>query len=523
MRQPLRSKGSIPQGRVSTIKSFPAPVGGWNARDALSAMKPTDAIALENWFPGTSYVEIRGGYTPPASSATGMTGNGKTLAIYNSLTGTNRMFCSTASGVYNVTSPGAVGSSVAARTNGKHIWVMFGDGSSNWLIMANGVDKPLYYDGTTWTAVDGITSPALTGLTTTKIVYVNSYKGRLFFLEKDSLTFWYLDAGVAGGALTAFDLSGEANKGGYLMSMATWTRDSGDGQDDVAVFMTSEGQAIVYQGNNPSSSTAWFKVGTFFIGKPLGRRCLSQYGGDLIILTENGAFPLSAALQSASIDYKQAISFKIENAFTEAARNYGANFGWEADILPAHSALIVNVPISEDGIHEQYVMNTITKAWCKFKDWNAECFAVFNRELYFATGTSVVKAWTGTIDGVNSIIAYGKTAFSNFGSNEIKKLEMFRPMLATNGTLQFLTDIDVDFGDDMISGVATYTVTNGAKWDVALWDNSYWAADFQVIKEWTSPDEWEGIWVSGKLKISTNSLTVQWISNDFMYQNGAGI
>ena len=166
MRTPLRSKGS-PRQRVNRSMSYPAPVGGWNARDSLAAMKPNQAIVLDNWFPKTSYCEIRGGYS---SHATGATGSIKTLAAYNAMSGTNKMFAATASGVYETTSAGAVGASVAARTDGKHQWLNFADGTNQWLIMMNGIDKPLYYDGTTWTAVDGVTSPALTGLTTTSIV-----------------------------------------------------------------------------------------------------------------------------------------------------------------------------------------------------------------------------------------------------------------------------------------------------------------------------------------------------------------
>src|SRR6185436_9262950 len=110
-----------------------------------------------------------------------------------------------------------------------------------------------------------------------QFIAVNVFKGRLFFIPKASLSFWYLPAGAAGGALAEFDLSGEAVKGGYLMAMATWTRDGGSGVDDFAVFITSEGEAIVYQGTNPNSSTTWAKVGSYTIGKPLGRRCMMQY------------------------------------------------------------------------------------------------------------------------------------------------------------------------------------------------------------------------------------------------------
>ena len=160
--------------QISGSQSYQAPVGGWNARDALAAMKPHEAIVMNNWFPKTSYVEIRGGY---ASHATGMTGNGKTLVVYNGLSGTNKLFCSTTSGVYDVSSAGAVGASVASRSDGKHQWVNFGDGTNQWLIMVNGADKPLYYDGSSWVEVDAASTPALTGLTTTSIIGVFVFKG----------------------------------------------------------------------------------------------------------------------------------------------------------------------------------------------------------------------------------------------------------------------------------------------------------------------------------------------------------
>lgn len=517
MRQALKSKAQSRQ-QISQVVSYSAPVGGWNARDALANMKPHEAIVMNNWFPGTSYVEIRGGYS---NHATGMTGNGKTLAVYNGLSGASKMFCLTASGTYDASSAGAVGASVAARTNGKHQWVNFGDGTNNYLILVNGVDKPLYYDGTTWTAVDAASSPALTGLTTTDIIHVFVFKGRLIFIQKSSLSFWYLASGAAGGALTEFDLSSVAKKGGYLMAASSWTLDAGDGPDDLAVFVTSEGEIIVYKGTNPSSAADWALVGVYDVGKPLGRRCLQKYGGDLIVLTQNGAFPMSAAVQSASIDYKLALSFKIENAFNEAARNYSSNFGWGAYVYPNRSALIVNVPISEDGEHHQYVMNTITKAWCKFTEWDAEDFAIFNGDLYFTVGTKVVNAWTGQIDGTDNIEAYAKTAFSYFGGNGTQKqFKMFRPVLAVNGTLNFLTDIDVDFQDNPITGTATYSVVSGAVWDSSNWDESYWAAGLQVVKNWTSPNEFQGYCAAGKIKVMTNSLTVQWMASDYVFEQG---
>ena len=237
-----KNRAQKSQITISGVKQYPAPVGGWNARDALADMNPQDAVILQNWFPLPSYCEVRGGH---ATSATGLTNKCKTLAVYNALTGSNKMFAATSSGVYDVSSAGAVGAAVAVRTNGKHQWLMFGDGTNNWIMMFNGIDKPLYYDGTTWTAVDGASTPALTGVTTTNIIAGCNHQNRMFYILKNELGFWYLSAGTAGGALTEFDLSGIAKKGGYLMAMGTWTVDAGNGPEDRAVFVTSEGEIII--------------------------------------------------------------------------------------------------------------------------------------------------------------------------------------------------------------------------------------------------------------------------------------
>jgi hypothetical protein len=504
--------------QVSVSHSLPAPLKGLNLRDALAAMTPMHAVALDNFFPGTSYAQIRGGF---ADHVTGLGALPQTLAVYNRLNGTSQMFAATSTGVFDVTSAGVAGASLAVRSNAKHQHLNFGDGTNNYLMMFNGVDKPLFYNGTTWVAVDGATSPALTGVATTSLVSAFASKGRLFFIEKDSLSFWYLAAGAAGGALTRFPLDGVAKRGGYIMAGANWTFDGRDGLDDAVVFATSEGEVIVYKGTNPSSSTAWALSGVFDLGEPLGRRCFVKVAGDLILICQNGAFPLSAALQSAAANSRFAITNIIENGFNEKARSYGGLFGWEATLFPGQSALILNIPNAEGGTHEQYVMNTITKAWCRFAGWDAETFTVFNGALYFATGTRVVQAWTGASDGGSYIVAYGKTAFSYFGRPGVsKRVQLFRPVLAVNGPLSFLTGTDVDFRDAPLTGVATSGGASEGLWGVALWGVALWGEGLEVIRNWTSPPTNEGYTVSGKIRVATKTLTVQWMSNDFVFETG---
>jgi len=517
MRKPSKNRNPIKQ-QTSAVFSISAPTGGWNARDSLANMSPNDAIRLRNWFPTTTDCEMRKGY---ASHATGITAVPQTLMAYNAMDGTNEMYAADANDIWDVTSAGAASGQSATVTNGKFQHLNFGDGTNNYLIMVNGVDSPIYYNGTTFTTITGVSSPALTGVTLSNLIHVNEHKSRLFFIEKDSLSFWYLAAGAAGGALTEFDLSSFCNKGGYLMWMATWSFDSGDGPDDAAVFMTSEGEVIVYRGNNPSSATDWVLMGVYFVGKPLGRRSFVKFGGDLIAITQNGAFPLSQALGGAQLHNDFAVTNKIEDEFTRVATSYGSNFGWEAILYPLKTALIFNIPVVEGGEHKQYVMNTITKSWCEFDSWDAECFVEFNDEIYFGSGTAVYKAWTGADDDGDNIVAEGKTAFNYLGdSTQQKRFNMFRPMLQVNGDISFLTDLDTDFRDDDIVGTASFSATSSALWDSAIWDASYWTSGLQVVRKWASPSSYVGYNVAGKLKIETNSLEVHWIANDYVYEHG---
>ena len=38
----------VPQQRKAVTASIPSPIGGWNARDSLGAMPPTDAVQMVN-------------------------------------------------------------------------------------------------------------------------------------------------------------------------------------------------------------------------------------------------------------------------------------------------------------------------------------------------------------------------------------------------------------------------------------------------------------------------------------------
>jgi hypothetical protein len=62
----MRPRNTTKQTRPPTSKpvSLPPPIGGWNARDALTAMAPNDAIIIDNLIPDVGNVRSRPGFDP---------------------------------------------------------------------------------------------------------------------------------------------------------------------------------------------------------------------------------------------------------------------------------------------------------------------------------------------------------------------------------------------------------------------------------------------------------------------------
>ena len=250
----------------STSKALPPPVRGWNTREALADMPVECAVIMDNVFPQTDDVQVRRGYT---SHATGMSGSVETLIEYTPLSGTNELFAANAGDIYDVTSSGAIGAAVVTgQSNNRYQQTQIGTSGGQFVFVCNGADTPKTYNGSTWA------DSTITGPTIANLIWCNLHQRRLWVGEVDSLTAWYGGTNAIGGSFTQFSLAGIAKLGGYIMAMGTWTRDAGDGQDDVAVFITSEGEAIVYEGTDPSAASTWSLIGVFRIGRPIGRRCI---------------------------------------------------------------------------------------------------------------------------------------------------------------------------------------------------------------------------------------------------------
>lgn len=494
--------------------SVPAPVGGWNARDSLADMAAADAVILKNWFPSTSELVLRFGYS---QYSTGYPGQVETVMTYNGPTA-SKLFGISSGSVYDATSGGAVGAAaVTGLLNSRWEYLNVATTGGSFLLMVNGADAPYSFDGTTWA------NPAITGVTLANLTNINLHKSRVWFVEKNTLKSWYLTTGAIAGAATSFDLSSVAQMGGYLVAMATWSVDAGYGLDDLAVFITSEGEIIIYRGTNPASAADWALVGVFRIGTPIGKRCWLKFAGDLLIITQDGVVPLSGALQSSRTNPRVAVTDKIQRALSDAVMSYGANFGWQLVQFPKQNMLWVNVPIAEGSSQEQYVMNTINKSWCQFDGWEANCWTLFNDDPYFGGNGFIGLAWNTNSDNGTNIDADALTAFNYFGPRSkpmLKRWMMARPIFRTNGSPSLQINMNVDFDTSDTTSPLSFTPTTYAAWDSAVWDTDVWGGGLNIIKNWQGVNGL-GYCAAARLILASSGIEVTWVATDFVMEPGA--
>jgi hypothetical protein len=509
MRQAARSKGNKTQ--VSGVTSVPAPVGGLNSRDSLAEMPPSDAVVMENFFPATTEVVLRKGYS---NYVTGFSGQVETLMVYSSTV--EKMFAICGGSVYDASTAGTVGSAVlTGLTNSRWQYCNIATPGGQFLSMANGIDGPRLYDGTSWT------TPTITGVTPTNLNSPILFKNRQYFIEKGTLKTWYLPVLSIAGAASAIDMSSVAKLGGYIVAHETWTMDAGYGVDDYYVAVTNHGEIIVYQGTDPSSASTWALKGVWRLGAPVGARCLQKLGGDILIICQDGLMPLGAALQSSRVNPRVALTDKIQWSISEDISTYGGNFGWQSFYYPAENQLWLNVPTSTGSGQYQYAMNTVSSSWGKYIGFNANCLQLFNEQAFMGANGAVCKVWTGNNDNGATIRGRALQAFSNYGSpGQLKRFTMSRPIFRATGAPSVKGGMNLDFNLNVPVSDLNFSTSAYGQWDSGVWDLSVWGdTAYSIYQDWQGV-QGVGYYGAPQVYAATNGVDVRWVSTDVVFEKG---
>lgn len=589
-------KTSPTRGRTARTASIPAPIGGLNARDALAQMKPTDAIILDNWVPGTASIAIRNGYV---AHSTGYSDPVETLMTYRTVTA-QKLFSVAGGSIFDATIAGAVGDAVVTGLNNSRLqYVNFGTQGGQFLFAVNGIDYAQLFDGASWkaltdgsgvtissitfsgttatvttasphgrvtgdtvtvtgtspsdynvtaapiTVVDDTTftysmattpatnatvvgsyvyGPSVQGIDTRLIKDVQVYGRRIWMVEKNSFRVWYLGLESIAGTASSIDLAAYFILGGSLQGMVAWTVASALGTTQYAVFVSSEGECLVYQGDNPDSADTWGLVGTFRIGRPIGQRFYERVGTDTVLITADGLIPLSKAAINNRMEQGDAISYKIINAVNSDIQAFGGQFGWQLKLYPLGNKIVCNAPRPQSGDTIQYVMNTITNSWCRYTNIASYCWELLEDGLYFGSDDGVCQAETGNDDNGKAIVSDVQPAYSYFKAEGSQKLfTTVRPVVTANGNFQPAIGISTDFTVSDPTSTPTLSLgLVGATWDVSLWNVGDWGGQVQTSAKW----QWAtGLGFAGsvRMRAATRQMQVTLASFDYAYEVGTGI
>lgn len=476
----IRGSGKM----LAQVSSFPAPVGGWDAISPIAEMPPNRAYQLDNWTCRPGWLEIRRGMNAWSTGVGGASTSVETLMTYNGTTA-SKLFSIGGGTIYDSTSSGAASSTgQTGLSNSRWQYVNFTDGASNhWLVLANGADAPLKYDGTTWSAF------APTGITLTTIVDLAVHKGRLWLVPTNSTAVYYMPVQATAGAATAFELGPFLSKGGYIQAVGTWSVDTRQTVDDYWAAITSRGQVVVYQGTDPSSASTWALVGVYDLGASIGRRCFLKVAGDLFLITLDGVIPMSQMLSTDRASANRvSLTANIMSQMNASAKAYSSNFGWQLVEYPKSTLIILNIPTTQNSVSQQYVMNTLTGGWSRWTGQNVNCLELFNDNLFVgANNGKVYQTDQDSADDTTPITATVKTAFNYFGSRGVlKRFTMIRPIITTDSLVTPGVGLNVDFQDTATASTPSAAQTAGALWDQAIWDQSSWPVNSNVTAFWQS-------------------------------------
>lgn len=514
---------------------FEVPTRGWNDRDNMDSMEAGYALEMADVVPENGYLRMRGGsYTyqneSVANSGFDAEGAVETLEAYNA-NGTEVLVAVRGGSVYTIDDTTTATELDSGYSNSRFQTMMF----NGYLVMVNGEDTPLQYDGSSLSAITMTLKDSLgvtiVGLTKSDLIGCMSFKGRGIYWADDEQRFFYADtAGGYAGDLIEFPISMIASKGGKIVSIMNYARDTGSGLDDFLAIHMSTGECIVYQGTDPE--TDFEIVQTYQIGAPISIRGNTQYGGDQVIATTDGFINLTTALPNQKFSKAGNIGDVIVNAAKTAAKRWGSNYGWEAEFFPEFGWLIFNIPRGANRV-EQYVMNTVTNAWFKCRELDAVTWCVFEgRLMYGDVNGNIMEAESGTYDEregeKNPIVFKVITAFSKMGSMGTAKTVNGVSMTHNYPYGEYL-DIDIltDYDRRTSYPLLTPPETIAAVWNAGQWNKEAWNSVTDPLEGATRRDNYaagdSGISIALKIRGMSKTQTIYIYDLSLQFKNGGRI
>lgn len=489
---------------------YPAPVKGLDFTQSLVNQDPRAANKLDNFIVRNNGVELRPGYKRWVSNIPGKI---LTIMMYNPPRGAGgvlqpKVFAASDNGnIYDVTAahneafvPPVAVAIPGQITPGQFSWVNFSTLATNYLCICSAGGGYWTFDQVGgWVNRTGAITPGT--VPAINFDFVMAWKNRLWFIENNSSDAWYLNTNAIQGAAAVFDFGPLFTRGGDLTAMASWTLDAGNGVDDKLIITSRGGDVLCYEGTDPSVAAQFRIVGRWFMGRPpQGRRFMSKYGGDLMIVGPQGVDFISRMLQGKSLldpeGNDDSPQFRYNEVIgAEVRSTYGQTF-WHPVAVTSEQIVILLTPYTlgtNTGSH-QHVYSTLPRAWSRFVGIPMTAAETLDGELYFGTPTGTVcKMFVAETDDELSDGTVGKsiqgtlqTSYVAPGNDPmaLKIPQLIMPMFISRDTPQAKVQINTEWDGTAPPGTPAYKAPIQALWDIAKWDVAVWAGGNFTFMGW---------------------------------------
>jgi hypothetical protein len=501
--------------------------------DPLANMAEEFCISLINWFPGNAALNAREGFREWAINLGAPV---RTIMPFYQMSGDYTLFAATDIGIFDVTLSSSAPPLSKATTNGYYKFVTFGNVSFQYLVAVNGNGVPsLIYDGTNWiemTQVDPPVTPGqVKGVDPDKFSHVMVFKRRLWFVEKDSMTAWYLPVDSTGGEAKPFYLTSVFRRGGKLLYMIDWSVDAGNGLQNQLVFVSTAGEVAVYNGTDPDNAETWTLDAVFYAAPPVGERGASRIGGDVLMVTTNGLIPLTKVFMGimSEAPNEQALSKRISRTLNRLILSRRYQLNWEVINLPTLQAAMILVPPNGNEPPVQFVMNILTGAWTRF-DLPANCGALALGDYYFGTVDGRVMKFGNDIylddmkidgTGGDPITCSLFSAYSYMESpTTLKHWKLIRPLFQALQPPNYRLTLNTDFDNSALAGNPAPPAEPQVEplWDDAIWDQAFWSSALTTFRPWVGVSAL-GFCAALLLKVTVNEPT-SLVAVEFVFEEG---
>jgi hypothetical protein len=412
------------------------------------------------------------------------------------------LFAARDNSLYDVTAGGPGPWTAEAVVNGgSPLWygVNYQNVAGSFLVICNDAGGYAIYDGTDWAmpiAGDG-TAGTISGVDPADLAFVTTWKKRLWFIENDSTRAYYLPVGQITGIVKEFDFGEQFKHGGKLAALASWTVDGGDGMDDHLVGVSSQGDVVIYKGNDPDIAEAFQVHGSWYVGPlPAGRRQVTAWGGDVHILSQFGMVPVSKLLTATSIsaEAQMNLTHLIDPFIARLMQDYAGLRGWSILDGSKEELVLVGIPKEAAKFGGQFLaFKTTTQSWTRFSGTTYTHIINIGQLMYAGTTDGrVVRAFDGPLDNVliganagQAIPCQVTPAYQSMGSPALqKRFILVRPSFLSTVTPKLTMQILTDYGAPKPPIVPTLPEILQSRWDEALWDQDVWSGIQEPIREW---------------------------------------